>query len=65
MCKISFVVLNLVAFSYYTVNIHLEKWLMRYDTKRAIWWDLYNKHILIFCIKHKNTIFRTLQVYKL
>ena len=22
---------------------------MRRDTKRAIWWDLYNKHI---CIKH-------------
>ena len=35
---------------------------MRCDTKRAIWWDLYNKHISIFCIKHMSTIFRTLQV---
>ena len=43
---------NLVAFSCYTVNIHLEKWLVRCDTNRAIWWDLYNKHIMIFCIKH-------------
>ena len=62
MCDISFVVPNLVAFSYYTANIHLEKWLMRCDTKRAIWWDLYNKYISIFCIKHMSTIFRTLQV---
>ena len=53
---------NLVALSCYTVNIHLEKWLMRCDTNRAIWWDLYNKRISIFCIKHKSTIFRTLQV---
>ena len=29
------------------VNIHLEKLLMSSDTKRAIWWDLYNKHIYI------------------
>ena len=64
MCKISFVLPNLVAFSCYTVNIHLEKWLMSCDTKRAIWWDLYNKRIFMFCIKHMNTIFRTLQVYK-
>ena len=38
------------------------KGLMRCDTKRAISWDLYNKHISIFCIKHMSTIFRTLQV---
>ena len=44
MCKISFLLPNLVAFSCYTVNIHLEKWVMRCDTKRAIWWNLYNKH---------------------
>ena len=50
--------------SFYMVNIHLEKWLMRCDTKRAIWWDLYNKHISIFCIKHMSTIFRTQQVNK-
>ena len=62
MCDISFLVPNLVAFSCYTVNIHLEKWLMRCDTKRALWWDLYNKYISIFCIKHMSTIFRTLQV---
>ena len=62
MCDISFLVPNLEAFSCYTVNIHLEKWLMRCDTKRAIWWDLYNKYISIFCIKHMSTIFRTLQV---
>ena len=37
---------------------------MRCDTKRAIWWDLYNKHISIFCIKHTSTIFHTLQVNK-
>ena len=37
---------------------------MRCDTKRAIWWDLYNKHISIFCIKHRRIIFRTLQVNK-
>ena len=64
MCKISFLLPNLVAFLCYTVNIHLVKWLMRCDTKRAIWWDLYNKHISIFCIKHLSTIFRTLQVDK-
>ena len=64
MCKISFLLPNLVAFSCYTVHIHLEKWLMRCDTKRAIWWNLYNKHISIFCIKHLSTIFRTLQVNK-
>ena len=64
MDKISFVLPNLVAFSYYTVHIHLEKWLMRYDTKRAIWCDLYNKHISIFCIKHMSIIFRTLQFNK-
>ena len=50
--------------SCYTVNIHLEKWLMRRDTKRAIWWDLYNKQISIFCIKNMSTIFRTLHVNK-
>ena len=50
--------------SCYMVNIHLEKWLVRCDTKRAIWWDLYNKHISIFCIKHMSNIFRTLQVKK-
>ena len=55
---------NFVAFSCYTVNIHVEKYLMRCDTKRAIWWDLYNKHISIFCTKHMSTIFRTLQVNK-
>ena len=35
---------------------------MRCDTKRAIWWDLYNKQISISCIKHMSIIFRTLQV---
>ena len=64
MCKISFLQPNLITFSCYTVNIHLEKWLIRCDTKRAIWWDLYNKHIYIFCIKHLSTIIRTLQVNK-
>ena len=64
MCKISFVLPNLVAFPCYTANIHLEKWLMRCDTKRAIWCDLYNKHMSIFCIKHMSTIFCTLQVHK-
>ena len=64
MCEILFLLPNLVAFSCYTVNIHLEKWLMRCDTKRAIWWYLYNKNISIFCIKHMSTIFRTLQVNK-
>ena len=64
MCDNSFLVPNLVAFSCYTVNIHLEKWLIRCDTKRAIWWDLYNKCISIFCIKHMSTIFRTLQLNK-
>ena len=63
-CKISFLLLNLVAFSCYTVKIHLEKWLMRCDTNRAIWCDLNNKHISIFCIKHMSFIFRTLQVNK-
>ena len=47
------------------VNIHLEKWLMGGDTKHATWWDLYNKPISIFCIKHMSTIFRTLQVKKI
>ena len=28
---------------------------MKCDTKRAIKWDLYNKHISIFCIKHMST----------
>ena len=64
MCKISFLPPNLVAFLRYTVNIHLEKGLMRCDTKRAIWWDLYNKHISIFRIKHMSAIFRTLQANK-
>ena len=36
MCKISFLVANLVAFFCYTVKIHLEKSWMRCDTKRAI-----------------------------
>ena len=63
-CKISFLLPNLVAFLRYTINIHLEKGLMRCDTKRAIWWDLYNKHISIFCIKYMGTIFRMLQVNK-
>ena len=62
MCKIAFLVPNLVEFSCYTVNIHLEKQLMRCDTKRTIWWDLYNKYISIFFIKHMSIIFRTLQV---
>ena len=52
MCKILFMQPNLVAFSCYTASIHLEKWLMRCDTKRAIWRDLYKKHISTFCIKH-------------
>ena len=64
MCKISFLLPNLVAFLGYTANIHLEKWLMRFDTNSAIWWDLYKKHIPIFCIKHMSTIFRTMQVNK-
>ena len=64
MCQISFLLPNLVAFLGYTVNIHSEKGLMRCDTKRAIWWDLYNKPMSIFCIKHNSTIFRTLQVNK-
>ena len=63
-CKISFLLPNLVAFPCYTVNIHLEKWLMRCANKRAIWWDLYDKHISIFCIKHLSTIFRMLHVNK-
>ena len=45
--KFIFLLPNLLAFSCYTVNIHLEKWLMMCDTKRAIWWDSYNKHIYI------------------
>ena len=60
----SFLLPNLVAFSCYTVNIHLEKWLMGCDTNRAIWWDLYNKHISIFCIQPMSYIFRTLQANK-
>ena len=64
MFKISLLVPSLVAFSCYTVNIHLEKWLTGCDTKRAIWWNLYNKHMSIFCIKRMSTIFRTLQVNK-
>ena len=64
-CKqMSFLLPNLVAFLCNTVNIHLEKWLMGCNTKRAIWWDLFNTHISIFCIKHMSTIFRTLQVNK-
>ena len=35
---------------------------MRCNTKHAIWWDSYNKHVSISCIKHMSTIFRTLQV---
>ena len=35
---------------------------MRCDTKRTIWWDLYNKRISIFYIKHMSTMFRTLQI---
>ena len=61
---IKLLVPNLAPFSCYTVHIHLEKYLMRCDTERAIWWDLYNKHISIFCIKHISSIFRTLQVNK-
>ena len=52
------------SFFCYTVNIYLEKWLIRCDTNHAIWWYLYNKHISIFCIKHRSSIFRTLQVKK-
>ena len=63
-CQISCLLPDLVAFSCYTVNIHLEKLLMRYDTKRAIWWDYYNRHMSIFYTKHMSTIFRTLQVNK-
>ena len=37
---------NLVAFSWYTVNIHAEKHLMRCDTKRAIWDGIYTKTII-------------------
>ena len=65
MCKILFLLPNLVGCLRYTVNIHLEKGLMRCNAKRAIWWDLYNKHIAIFCIKHMSAIFRTLQVNKI
>ena len=65
MCKISLLLPNLVAFLLNPANIHLEKGLMRYDTKREIGWDLYNKHISIFCIKYMSTIFRTLQVNKM
>ena len=63
MCKISFLLPNLVAFSCYAVNT-LQKWLMSCVAKRAIRWDLHNKHISIWCIKHMSTIFRTLQVSK-
>ena len=63
MCKISFLQLNLVAFSSYTVNIHLEKWLMRCNTKHAIWWDLYNTY-LYFASNIWVPIFRTVQVNK-
>ena len=38
---------------------------MRYDTKCAIWWDSYNKHLFIFYIKHLSTILRTLQIKKM
>ena len=62
MRKMSVLLPNLVVFYCYTVKIHLEKWLMRCDAKRAIWWDLYNKHISIFYIKHMSTIRRTPQV---
>ena len=48
MCKISILLPKFVAFFCYMVNIHLEKWLIRCDTKRAIWWDLYNRQISIF-----------------
>ena len=61
MCEISFLLTHLAAFSCHTVNIQWEKWLIRCDTKRAIWWDLYTKHISIFWIKHMSTIFRKLQ----
>ena len=64
MCKISFLLPNLVVFLRYTVNIHLEKGLLRYDAKRAIWWDFYNKLIFIFYIKLMSTIVRTLQANK-
>ena len=64
MCKVSFLLPNLVAFSCYVVKICMEKWLMRCDTKRAIWWDLYNKHISVFRIKHMSAMFRTVQVNK-
>ena len=61
---IKFLLPNLVAFSCYTINIHLEKLLIRCDTKRAIWWYWYNKRTSIFCIKPMSTIFRTLQANK-
>ena len=64
MCKISFLLRNLVAVSCYTVKFHLEKCFMRCDTKSAIWWNLYNKHISILCMKHMSTIFCTLLVNK-
>ena len=64
MWKISFLLPNLVAFLRYTINIHLKKWLLRCDTKRAIWWDLCSKYISIFCSKHMSTIFCTLRVNK-
>ena len=47
MCKIPFLLPNLVAFLCYTVIIHLEKLLMRCDTMRTIWWDLCR---YIFCV---------------
>ena len=46
----SFLQPNLVAFLRYTVNINWEKGLMRCDTKRTNWTDLYNKYISIFYI---------------
>ena len=60
----SFLLPNLEAFSCYMANVNLEKWLMKYDTKRAYWWYLHNKHMPTFCIKHVSTIFSTLQVNK-
>ena len=62
--QIFFLLPYLVAFSCYTVNTYVEKWLMRCDTKRAILWDLYNKHISTFCIKNMSTICRTLWIDK-
>ena len=55
---------DLVAFSFNAGSIHLGKYSMRCDTKRAIWWDVFNKHISIVCIKDMSTIFGTLQINK-